>query len=155
MSTSGFVDKLFPEYKFLPYKDIVIEYSSKLKQKGANAVLIVSHVGNKCPQNKTYDVRTEKTPQEACFTDEITNLIDVLPENTIHGIVSGHRHRWVHHYYKGIPFMGSINGGYYFNVLYLNFNSETKEIVDSAIEGPIPVCEKLFANTLTCEYQNE
>lgn len=46
--------------------------------------------------------------------------------------------------------MGSINGGYYFNVLYLRFHRTT--LVDKIIEGPIPVCERVFANLGTCEY---
>ena len=45
-STSGFIDNLFPEYKFLPYTDIVIQKSKELREQGADAVLIVSHVGN-------------------------------------------------------------------------------------------------------------
>ena len=57
-STSGFIENLFPKYKFLPYTDIVLAKSQELRSQGANAVLIVSHVGNECPQNSTYDVRT-------------------------------------------------------------------------------------------------
>ena len=50
--------------------------------------------------------------------------------------------------------MGVINGGYHFNILYLNFDPETKEVVSNAIEGPVPVCEKLFSNTHDCSYKN-
>lgn len=57
-STAGFTSKLFPDYKFLPYTDIVIQRSQELRDQGADAVLIVSHVGNECPQNSTYDLRT-------------------------------------------------------------------------------------------------
>ena len=78
-------------------------------------------------------------------------MIDKLPEGTIDGIVSGHRHLHVHHWYKSklflyldFPIMGNINGGYYFNAMYLNFDAKTKKVVSSAIEGPIPVCERLF-----------
>ena len=78
-STSGFIDKIFPEYKFLPYTDIVIEKSKELREQGANAVIVVSHVGNECPQNSTYDVRTNETEQKECDSDEITKLIDSLP----------------------------------------------------------------------------
>ncbi len=48
--------------------------------------------------------------------------------------------------------MGTINGGYYFNVLYLTFDYETKKIVEREIEGPIPVCEKIFKNQKNCNY---
>lgn len=39
--------------------------------------------------------------------------------------------------------MGNINGGFYFNAMYLTFD-ENKQVVDAKIEGPIPVCEKIF-----------
>ena len=79
-STSGFVENLFEgEYKFLDYAPIVIEKSKALRAQGAHAVLIVSHVGNGCPQNSTYDVRTNETKQGECEPDEITKLIDSIP----------------------------------------------------------------------------
>ena len=59
--------------------------------------------------------------------------------------------------------MGSINGGYYFNVMYLTFSGKkklrseiglqsTRKIEDIKIEGPIPVCEKIFKNLNRCNY---
>ena len=54
----------------------------------------------------------------------------------------------------------SINNGYYTNILYLAFKwSKSKqifEITDNkvAIEGPIPVCEKIFNKTLNCDFIN-
>lgn len=50
----------------------------------------------------------------------------------IDGVVQGHRHRMAHHYHKNIPYMGTINGGYYFNVMYLKFD-ENKKVMDSMI----------------------
>lgn len=49
--------------------------------------------------------------------------------------------------------MGSINGGYYFNVLYLRFSK--RQVISATIEGPIPVCERIFANTGTCGYMSK
>lgn len=82
--------------------------------------------------------------------DEVSLLIDSLPAGTIDAILQGHRHKFAHHFYKGVPYLGSINGGYYFNVLYLKFHRTT--LIEKVIEGPIPVCEKVFANLGTCEY---
>lgn len=47
--------------------------------------------------------------------------------------------------------MGSINGGYYFNVMYLTFDSK-KKVINKTIEGPVPVCEKIFEKTGRCNY---
>jgi hypothetical protein len=59
-------------------------------------------------------------------------MIESLPKGTIDGIVQGHRHVTAHHYYDHIPYMGSIDGGYYLNVLYLTFNQK-KQLIDTYI----------------------
>ena len=53
-TTGAFNDGLFPRYKFNEYSDIVIEQSKKLREQGANAVLILSHVGNDCDSGNEY-----------------------------------------------------------------------------------------------------
>ena len=63
-------------------------------------------------------------------TDEMSSLLKSIPKGTIDGVVQGHRHKFSHHYIEGIPVVGTINGGYYFNVLYLQF-------VDGKIQNTI------------------
>lgn len=41
------------------------------------------------------------TQNDCPDTDEISMLIDSLPEGTINGIVQGHRHKVAHHWRKG------------------------------------------------------
>jgi 2',3'-cyclic-nucleotide 2'-phosphodiesterase (5'-nucleotidase family) len=101
-TTNAFKDKKFPEYKFLNYTDIVVAESKKLKKNGANAVLIVGHLGNDCKTSNIYGRWTVDTKQEDCGVvgDEVTKLIDSLPTGTIDGILQGHRHKFAHHFYK-------------------------------------------------------
>lgn len=47
-SSGAFSDKMFPPYQFLDYAEIVMRESKQLKEKGADAVLILSHMGNNC-----------------------------------------------------------------------------------------------------------
>ena len=47
--------------------------------------------------------------------------------------------------------MGNINGGYYFNVMNLTFNSK-RQVVDAKIEGPTPVCKKIFSKRKNCYF---
>jgi hypothetical protein len=101
----------------------VQDESKKLKAKGAHAVLLVTHIGDECPLNLTYGIWTAQTQQNSCqIGDEMSKLLDSLPNGTVDGVLQGHRHVIAHHFRKGIPYMGSINGGYYFNVMYLTFN---------------------------------
>lgn len=60
----------------------------------------------------------------------MTELINSLPAGTIQGVIQGHRHTVSHVFIKGIPVMGNINGGFYFNVMYLTFNTN-HVVVDS------------------------
>ena len=53
-----------------------------------------------------------------------TKLQKWLNHCLIDGIAQGHRHVMAHHYYDHIPYMGSIDRGYYLNVLYLTFNQK-------------------------------
>lgn len=62
----------------------------------------------------------------------MTKLIDSLPKGTINGVVQGHRHKMAHHYRKDIPYIGTINGGYYINVMYFTFD-DNKNIIDTKI----------------------
>jgi hypothetical protein len=77
-------------------------------------------------------------------------LLKALPTGTIDGVVQGHRHKFSHHFIQGVPVMGTINGGYYFNILYLKFYNF--KVYERLIEGPVPVCERVFSNLNTCGY---
>jgi 5'-nucleotidase len=152
-TTGAFNDGSFPKYQFLDYGPVVEEQSRWLRGQGADAVLILSHMGNYCEADNSYGLWFENTRQgSSCQEeDEMGVLLKSLPTGTIDGVVQGHRHRFSHHFIRGVPVMGTINGGYYFNILYLSFYN--KQIYDRYIEGPVPVCEKVFQNLGTCDYQ--
>lgn len=48
-------------------------------------------------------------------------LVKALPAGTVDGIVQGHRHKFSHTFIQGVPVIGTNNGGFYFNILYLKF----------------------------------
>lgn len=66
ITTNAFKNKLFPEYKFLDYKDIVINESKKLRKAGADAVLVLAHLGNDCNVSNTYGKWTQASHQPDC-----------------------------------------------------------------------------------------
>lgn len=111
-----------------------------LREKGAHVVILVSHMGNDCSSDNTYGWWYESSIQvNTCSkTDEMSKLLASLPTGTLDAVVQGHRHVFSHHFINRVPVMGVINGGYYFNVLYLHFFD--KKLVEAVIEGPVPVC---------------
>lgn len=65
-STAAFSQGLFPAYRFLQYRQLIMDESKKLKGVGANAIIIVSHVGDGCTNDFTYMNRTKDTVQDPC-----------------------------------------------------------------------------------------
>jgi 2',3'-cyclic-nucleotide 2'-phosphodiesterase (5'-nucleotidase family) len=65
-TTNAFNSGLFPKYQFLDYLSVVEQESKKLRRKGADAVLLTTHVGDECPLNLTYGFWTVSTPQNGC-----------------------------------------------------------------------------------------
>jgi 2',3'-cyclic-nucleotide 2'-phosphodiesterase (5'-nucleotidase family) len=84
-------------------------------------------------------------------------LLLSIDSSIIDGIITGQSHKEVHHWINDKPIISSVDKGLYANILYLQFKwDKTKEIYkvnpkQSAIEGPIPICEKIFNKTNNCE----
>lgn len=64
-TTGAFAEGLFPAYQFLEYVEVVKTQSALLRANGANAVLILSHVGNDCTADATYGRWTQDTEQSS------------------------------------------------------------------------------------------
>ena len=144
---------------FLPYRDILIEESNKLKQQGADSVILLGHFGPNCNNEDGYEdknilkIRTEKDKQPKCKeSDGIIHLLESLPFGTIDAFVSGHVHEVMHHWVNHIPIVSSV-GALHTNVLYMTFKKTSKgkyHYESSTIEGPIPICSKIFSRAKHC-----
>ena len=127
--------------------------AKELREKGAHIVLLLAHVGLECPSDYQYKVHTKKDQKRNCNPkEELVQLINKLPQGTIDGVVSGHSHQIIHHWVKDIPVIQAGASGLYYNLLYLTYNWDQKKLVTnfSRIEGPVPVCKKIFKNLQHC-----
>lgn len=183
---------------FTSYKEAIETESLTLKEKGANAVLLLSHVGMHCEYKDKYvlkiRMKSDITNAVCDEDDEMIDLLNIIDKNVINGVIGGHKHHINNLWVNNIPFMSSNNLGRYFNVMYLTFNissinnpqknlrSEEDSIPLSLnteislpsyskvnintlnqsykitllqqktkIEGPIPVCGKIFSKNKICE----
>jgi len=155
-------DYIFEDY-FNVTKNLVEKLRNELK---VNAVLLLTHFGPLCDYDKEekmiLEMREPSSLQRNC--DENEEIMDFLQqikkENIkIDGVIAAHVHNIVHHWISDIPVIQS-SGSNYFNVLYLPFkeNKDGKVTLQSnkiSIEGPVPVCEKLWPDTKNCEYRYE
>ena len=158
MAENQIVGKGFDTIIFLDYKDELIMEANKLrKENGVNAVILLSHIDIFCGDidNLTLNMYKPSDKQENCSnSSDLYTLINSLDEGIIDAVITGHSHREVHHWIKKIPIISPINNGLYSNILYLAFDKKNNyKIVpeEIRIEGPLPVCEKIFKGNYKCE----
>ena len=147
---------------FFSYMEGLEEESKKLRKKGANAIIALTHFGLVCNQTLAMklDMYNKATYQPRCFREDedsvLFKLLDNLKPGIIDGIIGGDTHMEMHHWENNIPMMSTPTHARYINVMYLPFkkgeNGKYTLINDEVkIEGPIPACEKIFKNYQNCE----
>jgi 2',3'-cyclic-nucleotide 2'-phosphodiesterase (5'-nucleotidase family) len=149
----------FDDIVFLSYKNELTEEATKLRKEGCHAVLLLANIGLDCGDNTMkLNMYKSNSKQDLCDTDsELYQLLLSIDSSIIDGIITGQSHKEVHHWINDKPIISSVDKGLYANILYLQFKwDKTKEIYkvnpkQSAIEGPIPICEKIFNKTNNCE----
>ena len=147
---------------FLSYMEGLEEESNKLREKGASAIIALTHFGLVCNQTLAMklDMYNKTTYQPRCFREDddsvLYKLLDKLKPGIIDGIIGGDTHMEMHHWENNIPMMSTPTHARYINIMYLPFkkNENGKYILvndEMKIEGPIPACEKIFKNFQHCE----
>lgn len=149
------------QFEFLDYKDLIITKATALRNQGCSAVILLSHVGIDCyshssEQKYKLEMRDIKTELPKCNEkEELGVLLKSLPANAVDIVISAHNHDIAHQWIAGFPVISSVNNGLYSNLIYLTFKKENdKYIFDpnaTLMEGPLPICEKIFEKTLSCD----
>lgn len=154
----------FDNIRFDEYKE-ELEKNAKIlrEENGVNAVVLLSHIGIICGKenNLTLNMYKPTDEQETCGSGlgaDLFDLIQKLKKGTIDAIVTGHSHREAHHFVNDIPIISPVNNGIYANIIYLAFdkNNNYQLAKDQIrIEGPLPICAKIFQKNKRCEYVRE
>ena len=167
-----FKTSYFPKDKFkiLDYATVVEKLSAELRKKGATAVVILSHVGLKCRDDNFSSLQKEKfftlklrnityNPNHKC-KGEMYDLLHKLKKGTVDAVFSGHIHESIHHFINEIPVIQNPMSNIFTNVMYLTFKKDNNGNYslgknDKFIEGPIPLCSRVYTNNLRCnEFQD-
>jgi 2',3'-cyclic-nucleotide 2'-phosphodiesterase (5'-nucleotidase family) len=147
----------FDNIKFYKYEKELIADAKKLREEnGVKAVILLSHIGIICGKgdNLTLNMYKPTDEEEEC-KDNLYELIKDLDEGIIDAIVTGHSHKEAHHFVKGIPVISPINNGIYANIIYLAFDKNNNYALEKSkirIEGPLPICAKIFEKTKRCDF---
>ena len=147
------------DLEFDEYEKIINEESSKLKKDGAKAIIVLGHLGLYCRNDLdevklAYKLRDKNTEQQPCKEgDEAYILLNRLKPGVIDLFLGGHKHDVTHHWVNGFPVMSNDRNGKYAQIVYLPFSRAKHELLrdNIIIEGPLPICERLFKNTKLCD----
>ena len=148
------------DFIFQDYNIDLEKEAKKLRNQGANAIIILSHIGLNCSNHEEtfklnlYDRYTQQSKCE--YNSPILKLINNTKKGVIDAIISGDMHNEVHHWIKNIPIMCTNGRSQNVNIMYLPFKKikNSKYVLvnnEIKIEGPLPACEKIFSNTKNCE----
>jgi len=136
--------------------ETTIRESAALRAQGAEIVVITAHVGLKCttpPGAVGHRMRKPDDPQGSCLDNgEMVKLMRKLPPGTVDAIVSGHSHTVIHHYINGIPVIQAGARGHQYNLIFVTYDRASRKVIPelTRIEGPVPVCPKVFRNQQDC-----
>ena len=162
MEQQQIAGKGFEDIIFLNYKDELVSESNKLRNEDkVNAVILLSHLAIGCwnENNLTLNIFKPTDKQESCETEsDIYTLINSIDEGVIDAVVTGHSHKEVHNWINDIPIISPVNNGFYANIMYLAFDRKNnyKLVKDQTrIEGPLPICDKIFKKDHKCELINK
>ena len=148
------------DLEFREMAKIATAESKRLREDGANLVVVVTHSGVFCNIPMAADrtprpglIRSESDFQTGCESNhEVPELLRRVPKGTIDAVVSGHTHSLVHHWIEGVPVIQAGTQDVYYNLIYLTYDWNLKRLraEKTRIEGPVPICEKVFANQQNC-----
>ena len=135
-------------------------YIKLLKENKVDSIILLTNLFIQCSNGDlTLDIYSNYSQicdEYSSNNNSIFKIIQNLDENDLFdaAIMSNSFSNEIHHWTKGIPFMSSPPGGKYFNILYLPFKKNgNRYILDKKeikIEGPLPICEKIFNDTRIC-----
>ena len=163
--TIAFTSTDLSNYSFDNYYDITKNWTDYLRNvEKVDAVVLLTHFGPKCPQEPIekmeLKMRNKEFFQKECDPDqEIMDFLKKIQseELKIDALIGAHVHDVVHHWIYDIPCIESSGAGF-FNILYLPFeinNDGSVKIINDniQIEGPVPVCEKVWEDNKNCIYK--
>jgi 2',3'-cyclic-nucleotide 2'-phosphodiesterase (5'-nucleotidase family) len=148
--------------QFFSYMTELEQESKLLREKGASAVIALTHFGLVCNQTMAMklDMYNKSSIQGKCFRDDedsvLYKLLDIIKPGVLDGIIGGDTHMEMHHWENNIPMMSVPTHARYLNIMYLPFKKNedgnyTLVNDEIKIEGPLPACEKIFKNYQNCE----
>lgn len=153
----------FTNYTIKDYNEIINKEAKMLKEVNkTDIIIVVAHCGMTCSignvteltQIKVRNSTTQKTTCSSTVSDELYNIMINYNQSYVDAFIGGHVHSTVHHWINGMPAMTNPKSLESFNTIYLQYDTEKKQVLreKTVIEGPIPICSKVFEKAGNCLY---
>ena len=157
----GFSVKENKQYKLNEVINEIKNYINKVKVEGADAIVLLTNLDAFC-LGKDLNLRMYINVTQTCDIystsgKSIFNVLNHLSKEEIPdaAIVSNKYDLEIHHWENGVPIVSSPSNGKYFNIMYLPFKKKDNKYIliknEIKIEGPLPICEKIFKDTKICD----
>ncbi len=88
----------FPDVTFLPLADAVKAWAPKVREAGADVIIVLAHEGGRCDEHDDPD------DLSSCVKDsKLFRMVRKLSPKTVDLVIGGHSHRAISHRVGGIP----------------------------------------------------
>jgi 5'-nucleotidase len=125
-----------------------IRAAAELRARGADAVIVIAHMGGRCTDLKdVHDVASCDPKQEAF------EFLSALPPGTIDAYFAGHTHQQMREIINGVPALQPLPFGQAFSTIDLYVDRASHRVVDSRTEirPPTNICENVYTGTERCD----
>jgi len=143
------------------YYKTTIRETNKLRTEGVDAVILLTHIGTHCKGESPEELMELKLRDDnymkgsTSCDDELGDLVEKLTNNEVDLVIGGEGVE-AHHFVNGIPILQNPMTTVSANISYLKFKKNVEnnkfELVKKYIEGPVPLCSKIFKFNKRCDF---
>lgn len=117
----------------------IIELSRQLRDEGADAVILLGHMGGKCAESE------DPLDITSCdSSEELPQLLNALPPGTVEVALGGHTHQVLAHYFNSVATIET--GSYARNLGVVKLCKTETGSIDAEVLPPLPMCLTTFAD---------
>ena len=123
-----------------------IAEARKLREQGADAVIVIAHIGGRCT-----DLSDEHVLASCDMQMEAMDLLQSLPPQTIDAFFAGHTHANMRHYVNGVPAVQGLAMSREFSTVDLWIDPAANRVTKSEMRKPTMICSFVYEGTEACD----
>jgi 5'-nucleotidase len=123
-----------------------IEEARKLRAQGADAVIVIAHMGGRCTDLSDENKFDSCEPQA-----EAMGYLQSVPPGTIDAFFAGHTHANMRHRLNGIPAVQGVAMSREFSTVDLWIDTEKDRVTKSEMRMPTMICSFVYEGTESCD----